>query len=336
MPTLDIFNTDAFNVSSLTAAINEVPEGQAVSTVVDSLFMDGEEGITTLSVWVEKQGDTLALVPAAERGAPGDPYSVDKRQAINSNAVHLPTRSGVNADEVQNIRAFGSEMEQDMVERLVQQKLDKMRRNLAATITYHRMGAIKGLVLDADGTAVLVNIFSELGVSQIVQSMELDVSTTKVRQLSLAAKRQSEKVTGSSAMITGFLALCGEGFFDALISHDDVKAAYERFAEGEMLRNDPRAGFPFAGIVWRELYGKVGTVEFVGTDDAYLIPLGVPDMFITRWAPADYMETVNTLGLPYYAKQELRRMGTGVDLEAQSNPINLCTRPRAVIKLTKT
>jgi hypothetical protein len=304
--------------------------------VVDSLFAAGEQGIiTTTTVWAEKRGDTLALVPAAEPGAPGDPVRVDKRQGFNFTAIHLPTRSGVNA-ELQNIRAFGSEMEEDMVERLVQQKIDKMRRHLAATITYHRMGAIKGQVLDADGSAVLVDIFTAFDVTQIVQSMELDVDTTKVRKLSLDAKRKSEKVIGSSAMITGFLALCGEGFFDAFISHQDVEAAYARFAEGEMLRNDPRAGFPFAGILWRELYGKVGTVEFVGTDDAYLIPLGVPDLFITRWAPADYMETVNTLGLPYYAKQELRRMGKGVDLEAQSNPINLCTRPRAVIKLTLT
>jgi hypothetical protein len=48
------------------------------------------------------------------------------------------------------------------------------------------------------------------------------------------------------------------------------------------------------------------------------------------------METVNTIGLPYYAKQEELRMGKGIDLESQSNPISICTRPRAVIKLTAT
>ena len=47
------------------------------------------------------------------------------------------------------------------------------------------------------------------------------------------------------------------------------------------------------------------------------------------------METVNTIGLPLYAKQELMRMNKGVELEAQSNPLNLCTKPRAVIKLVK-
>jgi hypothetical protein len=48
------------------------------------------------------------------------------------------------------------------------------------------------------------------------------------------------------------------------------------------------------------------------------------------------METVNTIGIPYYAKQEARRMNKGIDFEAQSNPINLCTRPRAIVKLTLT
>ena len=46
------------------------------------------------------------------------------------------------------------------------------------------------------------------------------------------------------------------------------------------------------------------------------------------------METANTLGLPKYAKQEALRMNRGVEFEAQSNPLNLCTRPAAIIKLT--
>jgi hypothetical protein len=57
-------------------------------------------------------------------------------------------------------------------------------------------------------------------------------------------------------------------------------------------------------------------------------------MFVTHYGPADYVEAANTIGLPYYAKQELLQFGKGVDLEAQSNPISLCTRPRSVVKLT--
>ena len=334
MPTLDIFNSDAFGVSTLTAAINHMPEGEAVPTVVDALFLQGERGISTTTAWVERKGDSLQLVPSAERGAPGDPINKTSRDGQTFTAVHLPTRGGINADQVQNVRAFGSETETEVVERLVQDELDRMRRNLAATITYHRMGAIKGLVLDADGSTLL-DIYSAFGVAQQSQSMELDQAGTDVRGLIVKAKRLSEKAVAGS-MVNGFVALCGETFFDLLVNHGDTKEAFDRYMDGEMLRNDPRSGFPFGGVVWRELYGKVGNTEFIGTNDAYLIPLGVQDLFITRWAPADYMETVNTLGIPYYAKQELRRMGKGVDLEAQSNPINLCTRPRAVVKLTHT
>ena len=71
-----------------------------------------------------------------------------------------------------------------------------------------------------------------------------------------------------------------------------------------------------------------------GDDEAYAVPKGVPERFITRFAPADYMEAVNTNGLPYYAKQEAGKFGKAVELEAQSNPLHLCTRPRAVIKLS--
>jgi len=334
MATLDIFNTDAFSVSSLTASINTVAEGQAVPSVIDQLFAGNEQSISTTTAWVEKKGDSLELVPAAERGAPGLPISNAKRDGVDLRAVHLPTRSGVNADEVQNVRAFGSESEQQMVERLVQQKLDQMRRNLQATITYHRMGAIKGQVLDADGS-VLLNLFTKFGVTQQTQSMELDQTTTDVRKLILAAKRLSEKTIAGAVPISGFVSLCGEGFFDYFISHGDTKAAFDRYMEGAILRDDIRAGFNFGGVVWRELYGKVGSTEFVGTNDAYLIPLGT-DMFKTLWCPADYMETVNTLGMPFYAKQEPRKFNKGIDLEAQSNPITICTRPRAIVKLTHT
>ena len=87
--------------------------------------------------------------------------------------------------------------------------------------------------------------------------------------------------------------------------------------------------------MWREYRGSVGGISFIGDDDAYLVPTGIADMFITRFAPADYMETVNTMGLPYYAKQEPMRMNKGIELETQSNPISLCTRPDAIVKLTK-
>ncbi len=55
-------------------------------------------------------------------------------------------------------------------------------------------------------------------------------------------------------------------------AHPDVKNAWQRWQSGEALRNDPRAGFQFAGINWLEYYGQVNGIAFIAGDEAYLIP----------------------------------------------------------------
>lgn len=330
MPTLDIFNDDAFSVASLTTAISEQPY---VPGRLGELGLFESDGITTTTAQVEKRESGLGLVPAGVRGQSGDTVGGDTRQMIPVNAVHLPERSTILADEIQNVRAFGSETETEQVQRILNRRLAKMRRQIDATLEFQRAGAIKGKILDADGSTVLLDIFDAFGLSQQVQSLELDQTDTDVRQLIMEAKRLSEDALGA-APYSGMRALCGDGFFDSLISHSDVKEAYQRYQDGEMLRNDPRGGFPFAGVQWEEYRASVGGQPFIASDEAYLVPEGVPDMFGHWFAPADYMETVNTMGLPYYAKVENMDFNKGANLEAQSNPVTICTRPRAVIKLT--
>lgn len=333
MPTMDIFNSDAFSVQSLTAAINNPPEGEVVPSMIDALFQ--EEGVTTTVCSIERDNDKLALVPAAERGAPGQPITVERRDLVPFNCLHLPQSGAVMADEVQGVRAFGSENEVQMVERLVQRKLLKARKQLAATIAFHRIGAITGKIYDANGTTVLLDLFNRFGISQQSVNFALSTAETDVQQKIRDAKRKSEDVIASSGVITGWLGICGRGWYDSFVGHGKVKEAFDRWNNGAFLRDDLRGGFDFGGVVWKEFYGKVGTVNYIDTDTAYLVPVGVEDLFMTCFAPANYIETVNTLGLPFYAKQELMRMGKGVDLEVQSNPLNICTKPRAVIKLVK-
>lgn len=333
MATLDIFNDDAFSVTGLTAAINQPAEGQAQPTRLDSLFE--EEGITSTAVFIEREHDSLTLVPAKDRGAPADPTTGDRRDMIPFSTVHLPTRATIMADEVQGIRSFGSESELETVQGRVAKRLDKMRRRLDATIRYQRIGAVTGKVYDADGTRVLLDLHAAFGIEEQTQALALSTSTTKLLNSINAAKRKAEDVVGGSGVITGWLGIAGRNFFDAFVTHDNVEKAYDRWNDGQFLRDGGWPGFMFGGVSWEEFYGKVGDVTFIDPDVAYLIPMGVDGMFITRFAPANYMETVNTEGLPYYASQELLRHNKGIDLEAQSNPLSLVTMPRAIIKLTK-
>jgi hypothetical protein len=109
-------------------------------------------------------------------------------------------------------------------------------------------------------------------------------------------------------MITGWLGLAGRGYYDAFVAHPKIETAFDRWENGSFFRDDLRSrGFTYQDVLWQEYHGSIGGVDFIDSDEAYLIPLGVQDLFIVRNAPADYMETVNTTGLPYYAKQAMRR-----------------------------
>jgi hypothetical protein len=58
-------------------------------------------------------------------------------------------------------------------------------------------------------------------------------------------------------------------------------------------------------------------------------------MYITRFAPAPWMSAVNTIGLPRYVMAKPDHTGEKrLDLEAQMDPINICTRPEAILRLT--
>ncbi|QZP22841.1 major capsid protein [Pseudomonas sp. DR208] len=329
MADIAIFEDDAFSVSSLTAAINEQ---EYLPGRISSLGLFREEGISTLTVQIEKDGDTLALVPSGERGTSGLVVGGTKRTLIPFNTVHLPERFTIKADEIQGIRAFGTRSELQAVQDVVNKRLAKARRQLDATHEFQRMGALNGQVLDADGKTVLLDIYKSFGVNRQKLQMGLNSPDTELRVKCGEALDMQEEALGSVTS-TGSRALCGKNFWNKLIVHKSVKETYLNTMQAASLRGDARESFEFGGIVWERYRGKVAGVAFVHDDKALLIPEGVPDLYISSFAPADYMETVNTQGIPYYSKIEPLPFNKGVAGEAQSNPLHLCTRPRAQILL---
>ena len=127
--------------------------------------------------------------------------------------------------------------------------------------------------------------------------------------------------------------------FAALTGHAKVEKAFENWQNGAILINDVRRGFTYGGITFEEYRGQAtdasGTARrFIAAGEAHAFPLGTIDTFGTYFAPADFNETVNTVGQPLYAKQEPRKFDRGTDLHTQSNPLPMCHRPGVLIKLT--
>ncbi|TIX96351.1 MAG: major capsid protein, partial [Mesorhizobium sp.] len=123
-------------------------------------------------------------------------------------------------------------------------------------------------------------------------------------------------------------------FFDQLLTHKEVRDTYKGWSEAQILRESyigknrsENPMFEFGGIVW-ENYGEIdGEGVGIPTTKARFFPIGVPNLFKTYQSPADYIETVNTLGQRLYAKQWPMPNDKGINGELQMNELQLCTRP---------
>ena len=255
----------------------------------------------------------------------------NKRKKVTIEIPHIPTVGGIDADELQNVRMFGTESQADQPSMAMQRLMLQLRSALELTIEAHRVGALKGVVLDADGSP-LFDLFSAFGVTQQTVGMALTTASTKVRTKVGDALMMMEDALGGTAF-GGVRVLCGSVFFAELASHANVEKFYLNSPAAQSLAGNPLQAFEFGGATFERYRGVAGCR--IEDDDAYMVPLGVAGLFETRFAPANYTETVNTLGLPMYAKAAPRDFGKGWDIEAQTNPLNICTRPNAVIKLTK-
>jgi hypothetical protein len=142
---------------------------------------------------------------------------------------------------------------------------------------------------------------------------------------------------------TGLHAFCGDNFFDDLLAHSEVRETFTGWSEAQILRdgyigpNRSSYGiFEFGGIVWENYRGSVGGTGFINTDKCHIFPMGVPGLFKSVYAPADYVETVNTMGQRLYSRQYQMPNGKGVNLDVQMNALQYCSRPKALIKGKRT
>ncbi|ABE63178.1 conserved hypothetical protein [Nitrobacter hamburgensis X14] len=342
---LDIFNNDAFSVTSLTDAISDkkVRPGR-----LGELGLFNTTSVTTLTIALESIGDTIQLVAPSPRGAPGETRGNEKRSVRNLSIPHFQRDWSVVADEVQGIRAYGSETQLMTVQGLVAQKIAQNIADLDLTDEYSRIGAIQGIVTYKGGQTL--NLFDEFGVAQPAEvDFDLDNASPAsgaLRKKCVGIIRDTHKALGG-VPFQYLHAFVGDTFFDQLLAHKEVTATYEGWGDARILRESyvgkNRASnpmFEFGGIVW-ENYGAIdasgdGALMGITATAAKFVPIGVPGLFRTYYGPADYMETVNTLGQRLYAKQWPMQNGKGVHGETQTNALHIATRPAALLRAKNT
>ena len=332
---LDIFNNNAFGLTSLTDAVNDI---KYVPSRIRDMGLFQTSRVNTTSVSIERVGNFLQLVSPSPRGGPGETRDKPKRSIDSLTVPHFQRDWAVMADEVQDVREMGSETNLRSVQSVVAERLAEHTVDLDMTEEHARLGAVTGIVTYADSTTL--NLYTKFGVTQAAE-VAFDLGNKDDGELRKACTdiiRATKKHLGS----VGFMsvhAFCGDAFFDDLLKNAEVRETYQGWSESKILRESyvgknrsENPMFEFGGIVF-ENYGEIdGEGVGVNTDKCQFFPVGVQGLFRTYYAPADYRQTVNTLGRRLYAKQWRTPNDKGIEGELQMNALQLCTRPKVLMR----
>lgn len=334
---LDIFNNDAFGVVRLTQTINDM---KFKPSRIAELGLFEESSVDTTTVAIEKKGEILALIAPTPRGGPGVTLNKEKSDIRNLSVPHFEINDAIYAEEVQNVRAFGQEQALETVANKIANRFTVHVNSHAVTEEYSRMGAVTGVVTYADGSTL--DLFSEFGVTAEAEiAFDLAAATPADGVLRKKCAGITRQIGGilDGLPFAGIHAFCGDNFFDELLQHKEVRETYKGWNESQILRDSyvgPNRSswgiFKFGGIVWENYRGAVGGTPFINADKCQIFPVGVPGLFKSVRSPADYMETVNTMGQRLYAKQYRMPNDKGVHLDTQTNSLHYCSRPKALIK----
>jgi hypothetical protein len=331
MPYINPF--DQFGVVEVSEAINVLPNKYGR---IQELGIFTEKGVVTNKIAVEEKNGSLVLLPLNERGGPATQGKGGKRKIRTFAVPKIEEDDHIEAEEANGVRAFGDQAPM-MATTMLNDKLETLRQKHEITHEYHRAGALAGIIKDADGSTY-VDLYTEFGIVQKEVDFVLGTGTTKVANKCREVVRHIEQNLKGDSM-TGVRALVSPEFYDKLITHASVEAAYANYsAAADRLGGDLRRGFTFGGITFEEYVGQAddkdgNTRKFITAGDGRAYPAGTVQTFRSFIAPADFNETVNKLGQKYYAKVMPTKFDRGYDVHSQSNVLPLCLRPAVLVRI---
>lgn len=336
MATMDVFNNNAFSMTSLTGVVEKV---DYVPTTLGQLGIFEPMPVRTRNIFVDRREGGLALIPTSPVGAPPEEQERDDRNAVPLTTVRLSKGFTMYAHEVEGIRAYGSETEMMQVQAEYMRRMARVRDDMELTHEYHRLGALQGLLLDADGTSVIYDYFDQFGFTPAAPvNFELGNAGTNVRKKCVDLRRDMVRNSGGVIGPTSTVhALVGDEFYDLLIDHPTVRETYLNWSAAADLRgNTAFQNFTYGGITFHNYRGTDdNSTVAVAPDESHFFPVGAPGVFKQAMAPAEFGPFINTPGQNVYAMNIMDRdRQAWTRGELYSYPLYICQRPDVLRKGT--
>lgn len=343
---LDILRNDAFSVVSLRRLVDNLP---FVPTMLGDMQIFNPQPIRTREVILYEEDGNVHLIPTTEIGSPDVHQIRDQGRARMLRTKRLAKMDTVRAGELIGIAdtAIPESIRLRTAQALTAKRMAKLKSDMEATKELHRLGALQGKLIDADGTTVIYNYFDEYGISQPA-TINLNFAATSENDLTMFFQENvivPMELTLKDRAPNGVTVAClvGDYFWGRLMRHPGFRKLFElqalaRAGAADVLfqPNNWRR-LNFAGIEWINYRGSTAGDIAVPTADAIFFPIGARDVFDVYWAPGETLLDITEAGRPEYAylQPDVRTaMPEKLDMFLRSYPLYACIYPKCLIRMT--
>ena len=253
MLTMDAFRADAFAAVSLTAAVDKMSYTPELLGQIPGLFTP--RPVRTTAIWIEERSNGPALILTQPRSAPPKVRGAEIRDARSFIAKALGESARIMADELQGIRAFGSETEMKQLMTEVARRQFLIKKDFELTKENWRLTCLQGALLDADGSTIY-NWNSEFNQPQ-ASEVNWDLQNASpasgiIRQMcNQTIRHVKRKLQGVGGPNVKVAAICGDEFWDAFTAHVEVRQTFLNWTAAAELRRRQCVGH--VQLRWHQL-----------------------------------------------------------------------------------
>lgn len=345
---LDIFRNDAFSYGALQRVVPNVPYIPSMlgqMQIFEPHFLTGTD-----KIFIYEEDGNVKIIPFSLRGAPDAQQIRNVGRFYGLEAKRIAKMDTLRASELLNVAnmALPETIRMRNAIELLNRRTTQLKNDKEMTLEFHRLAALQGKLLDADGTTVVYDYFAEFNVS-VPATLTLNFGTVGIDELQMWFQEniiQPMQLALKDRWIMGrtyVAALVGDGYWGKMMRHPAVREIWKLQQQGRALAQaaNPLARpnnweeLDFGGIRFIHYRGSTNAEIAVASNTAIFFPVGARDVFQVYWAPGETIEQVSETAKPEYLmiQPDVRdQMVSHVDVFLRAYPLYACIFPKALLK----
>ena len=333
------YGNNNYEYTDLSAPLMIVPNDWFLG---EQLGIFTKETISQETVTVEEITTGYGLIKDIHRGARHQVISDPTRKMQAFAVPHFTLDASITPRDIQGKRAFGVD-QLETIAAVRARKLEVIRKSWAATHEAAVWHTITTGTAYAPNGNVTYDWYAQFGATRTTVDFALNTPTTDiiVKTEEVFAAMQDNAHDGN---IYGEIwAVASPEFFQKLTSHPSVKALWMAYSQSPQILRDRMKAQGYDARYREFTIGNITYIEYRGIDpegnrfipanEVYFLPADMgADNFVQYFGPADHFDYVNTQGQELYAFEFGDNRGQMIEIQTESNFLNVLRRPQLVIK----